>query len=207
MKNFFVLKFRTFNSDALIVYCDYLVSQLLDNKTFPTLQTSILALQANTASFQSLYNISQKGNAAERDARDAQRLVLEDVLRQLILEAQIACAGNEALAKLTGLTMRSELDRARKNKTTGKTSDFVSKEGLFPGSSIVSWTRAENGHCYLIKLSFGDSEVWTDERVTGETSIVIKGLETFVYTRAKICAVNKQGEYGIWSETIRLKIN
>lgn len=208
MKNQFSVKFKSLSATALIVYYDYVVTQLLDNKTFPTLQTFVASVKTNGESYQNLYNIAENGNETDRKARNAQRTALENAFVLLIFQAETVCAGNESLAAATGLDLlKTNIDRSRKTKSSGNVAESTSKEGQQTGSSDLSWKRAENAHAYLIQLCFGDSEVWTGEHVTGENFITLRGLNYDVRTRARIAAFTKQGERGNWSEPIKLKIS
>ena len=69
MKNQFSVKFKSLSATALIVYYDYVVTQLLDNKTFPTLQTFVASVKTNGESYQNLYNIAENGNETDQIGR------------------------------------------------------------------------------------------------------------------------------------------
>ena len=207
MKSIFLFGFKTWTPEKLIMYYDYVTTQLLDNKTFPTLQAMAASVKSNGVSYQSLFKTAQKGGVDDKKARDVQRKTLEAALKQLTFAAEIACGGDKTLGSQTGLTMaQTTIDRTRKAKFAAAVLKFLSKEGLSPNSSDLSWQHAENGYMYIIKLSFGDENVWTEGELTGETFITLENLDPNVRTFAKICAVTKQGKRGVWSEPIRLRI-
>ena len=75
MKKLFVLKFKKFTTEALIVYAELVVFNLLNNKNFPTLQSSVLLVKSEVNLYQNLYNIAKEGNATQRKTKNAQRIV------------------------------------------------------------------------------------------------------------------------------------
>src|SRR5947209_923393 len=148
------LDFKGLPPAEKVIRAEQIVASLTDNKNYPTpnppladVTTAINGLRTATVEAQQARQLAQAKTAAQNDSEDA----LDRVMRQLAAYIENVSAGDEALIRSAGVSIRSAA-AATPDAATAPTA-LSATEGDHDGEIDLHWNRVNRARSYIVERS------------------------------------------------------
>ena len=176
------------------------VGNLTNFPTFPTSSITLIQFNAHITTLDHAQSgLKLKPPTSTVASRDAAKTVVEADLEYIRLGIQVLVNGNAANAA----TIAGNADMQLKiTKSAGSRSD-AAKNNTLPGSILLTGA-GKGAHQWQTS---DDSIVWIDQSPTTSGKKQIDGLTsgTLMYVRNR--TVLPKGQYGAWSNPIKVRVN
>ena len=188
---------------GLVGYSQEKIEKLTDNPHYPDPFPEKAAVQSALTEYIHALGDSDDGKTADTEVKNEKRAILENALMSLGLECAQLANGNLGVFLTSGFEVR----KPRESKgILPAPENATAKEGVHPGSLIVTWDPLQGARCYAVEITDNPTseQSWSPVRVVNggvstrsETRII--GLASMKRYWIRVAAVNFAGA-GAFSE-------